>query len=163
EHVERFRRRDVEKATEPIRTALARWADRHADELALARPELPEELSDRMQEGCEPLLAIADALGYGDEARDALVLVLGAERVDSQERAALQLLRDIRGEFVAQGTTAFHTEQLLNSLAFAEGDWVNWYGRGLDARGLAGMLRPYGIQPRSVRVGDRAAKGYHRD
>jgi hypothetical protein len=33
-------------------------------------------------------------------------------------------------------------------------------GEGMDARGLAGLLRPYGIRPQSVRIDDKTPKGY---
>jgi hypothetical protein len=65
EKVERFRRRDVEAVTAPLRENLSTWGKANVAALAEARPELPDELSDRMQEGCEPLLAIPDKLGYG--------------------------------------------------------------------------------------------------
>jgi hypothetical protein len=80
EPVERFRRRDVLAVTEPLRDDLEKWAAARGQELAAARPELPDELSDRMQEGCEPLLAIADELGCGAEARAALVELLTSSR-----------------------------------------------------------------------------------
>jgi hypothetical protein len=36
-------------------------------------------------------------------------------------------------------------------------------GRGLDARLLAKLLRPYGVRPATVRLGDATAKGYRRE
>jgi hypothetical protein len=161
EHVERFRRREATELSEPIRTELERFAEERGERLAAARPALPEELSDRMQEGCEALLAIADELGCGGAAREALVELLGAERLDERESAEEKLLRDVRRAF---GETDGHltTESLLLTLN-AEEPWSTWYGSGLDARGLAAMLRPYGISPRTVRVGaTTTAKGYHR-
>lgn len=164
EKVERFRLREVRTITEPIRAKLEEWAAANGEALAAARPELPEELSDRMQEGCEPLLAIADALDYGVEAREALVKLLTADRVDSTERAQVRLLRDIRAIFDASPDAhAFLTRQLLSHLALTGGGWENWYGRALDDRGLAALLRPYGIESRTARSGDERGKGYYRD
>ncbi len=57
EKVERFRLRTARAECEPIRTALASWAAQNGEALADARPDLPEELSDRMQEGCEPAVS----------------------------------------------------------------------------------------------------------
>jgi hypothetical protein len=45
-----------------------------------------------------------------------------------------------------------------------EAPWGEWRdGRGFNARALAGLLKPYGIRSRDVRVGDKANKGYRRD
>src|SRR5207248_3547370 len=92
ERVERFRTREVIAECDPIRAGIEVWAAENAQKIADARPDLPEELSDRMQEGCEPLIAIADELGYGEEARSALVSLLGSDRLDSTETWQLKLL-----------------------------------------------------------------------
>ena len=162
EHVDRFRRREASELTELLRAELERWAEKHAETIAAARPALPDELSDRMQEGCEPLLAIADALGCGEPARAALVVLLTAERLDERENAQEKLLRDVRTAFEEAEQRTLPTEQLLVMLNTEE-PWSTWYGHGLDARGLAGMLKPYGVAPRTVRIGSETAKGYHRD
>ena len=161
EHVERFRRREAKQLCDPVRAELEAWASEYGAEIAAARPPLPDELSDRMQEGCEPLLAIADELGCGDQAREALVELLTADRLDERENAAEKLLRDVRGAFDEADQHVLATESLLATLN-AEEPWSSWYGNGLEARGLAAMLRPYGVTPRVVRVGDETARGYHR-
>jgi hypothetical protein len=40
------------------------------------------------------------------------------------------------------------------------GGWSE--GKGLDGRGLARLLKPYGIRRRTVRVGEHTPKGYRR-
>jgi Protein of unknown function (DUF3631) len=162
EQVERFRRREATELVAPVRAELERWAKERGSALAAARPELPDELSDRMQEGCEPLLAIADELGCGDQAREALVSLLTAERLDERENAQEKLLRDVRRVFDEADQHVLPTEQLLATLN-AEEPWSTWYGHGLDARGLATMLKPYGVSPKVVRLGPETARGYHRD
>ncbi|TMC47422.1 MAG: DUF3631 domain-containing protein [Chloroflexi bacterium] len=162
EPTEKFRRREVGAVTGPIRDGVAAWAAEHGEEIGLDRPDLPEELNDRAQDACEPLIAIADHLGYGDEARAALVSLLSGDRVDSTDVAQLNMLRDIRTLFhSAPNTVAFTTEQLLLQLRM--GDWSDYYGRSLDARDLAALLRPFEIESRTVRSGEITAKGYHRD
>jgi hypothetical protein len=161
EHVERFRRREAKALCDPVKAELERWADEHGAKIADARPSLPDELSDRMQEGCEPLLAIADKLGCGREAREALVELLTADRLDKRENAQEKLLRDIRSTFERENEHVLATETLLAVLN-ADEPWSTWYGNGLDARGLAALLRPYGISSRTVRLdADTTAKGYH--
>jgi Protein of unknown function (DUF3631) len=167
EWVERFRLREAREHTEPLRADLERWAERRGEAMASARPNLPEELSDRMQEGCEPLLAIADELGVGVETRAALVSLLAGEREDSTEAAQARLLRDVRWVFVERfpASAALRTETLLARLNPADGcGWGGtWYGRELNARDLANLLKPYGITPRSVREGELVGNGYRRD
>jgi hypothetical protein len=56
------------------------------------------------------------------------------------------------------------TANLLAKLnAIDESPWgARRRGEGLDARGLAKLLRPFGIKPRSVRA-EGGSKGYHLD
>ncbi len=168
EKITRFRRREVAALAEPIRDAIAAWASKHGDAIAEARPVMPEELSDRMRDSCEPLLAIADALGYGDEARTALVEILSEERVDSTERMQVKLLSDTRKLLADREAAAISTSQLLNSLYLLDG-WAGYYGRGLADRDLSKMLGQYGIHPMSVWVPAteteeaQNVRGYKRD
>lgn len=76
--VARFRRREVQPEATALREQVAAWAAEWKARLADMRPVLPEALSDRQQDGAEPLLAIADAAGgeWAQRARAALVQVL---------------------------------------------------------------------------------------
>jgi hypothetical protein len=46
--------------------------------------------------------------------------------------------------------------------AMDEAPWGDWHHKPLDARGLAGLLKPYGVHSRTVRTPDGTPKGYHR-
>lgn len=65
ERAERFREREAQAVVVPICGELEAWVQQSGliDELSDARPPLPEELTDRQQDYCEPLLAIADFAG----------------------------------------------------------------------------------------------------
>ncbi len=53
------------------------------------------------------------------------------------------------------------SEDLANELArIEESPWGDWYGRPLGQRGVARMLKSYGIKPHSVRIEDKTAKAY---
>jgi hypothetical protein len=173
ESVERFKRRKVEKLAKPLVGRIEQWVEQHADELD-PDPDMPDEIDDRMQEGCESLVAIADVLGCADQIRSALVELLTAERLDDQESMRLRLLRDTRVVFKERGMpTNVRTTELLKALhAIAESPWSNYYGRSLDERDLADLLRPYEVKPQSIRlkvrqkanVGNKnVVKGYKRD
>jgi Protein of unknown function (DUF3631) len=162
ESISRFRAREVVRVCEPIAARLDAWATPERwQAVADARPTMPDELNDRIQDGCEGLLALADMLRCGDEARAALVALCTDEREDSTENAQLKLLADIKTIFEERGASAIMTSHLTNMLV-ADG-WADWYGRGINATDIANLLRPYGISSRSVREGDATGKGYRHD
>jgi hypothetical protein len=163
EQVARFRRREVESEATPIREQITTWAAGAVESLALMKPALPESLGDRQQDCTEPLLAIADEAGgeWPDRARAALVTILtGTAAEDQSER--VRLLADIRGVFIATGRDKLSSSELLGKLAHDEtltwGEFAN--GRPLTLIGLARLLKPFGIQPRTIREGQGTIKGY---
>lgn len=165
EHVERFRVRHAAPVAEELRERLSQWAEEATTALREAEPDLPESLNDRAAEAWEPLLAIADSAGgeWPRRARAAAVaLAAGAEleEVSSGTRVLAKLAELLSDRPVVS------TEQSLEAINADEelpfGGWRD--GRGLDARGLARQLRPYGLRPRTVKLPDGStAKGYHRD
>jgi hypothetical protein len=164
ERVERFRRREAEALAAPVREGIAAFAAEHGAMLSLARPEMPDELSDRMQEGCECLVAIADALGCGDEARAALVEVLSGDRQDEAELAELKLLADIRDIFLRAGVDRLGLGQIVLGLVSNGNGWDHWYGRGIQVNDVTSMVKKYGVK--AVAVRDSAGevhKGFRRD
>lgn len=137
EPVQKFLRHEVGPTATAVRDRVAKWAEANAENLRGMHPAMPEELSDRMQEGCEALVAIAEALRIGTEARLALVEVLTAERADDQESLRLRLLRDIRTVFDSNNVTRLSTERIITGLFLdSEAPWGTYYGRGVDARDL---------------------------
>jgi Protein of unknown function (DUF3631). len=87
EKVERFRKREAQTWATPIRNDLEAWSNRAGVKANLreARPELPDELSDRQQDITEPLLAIADmaAGDWPEYAREGLVTL--CNHVDEED------------------------------------------------------------------------------
>lgn len=166
EPVERFRRRDAEDEGTRLREACERFAVDSLEELDGARPELPDELDDRGQDAAEPLLAIADLAGgdWPGRARRAIVeLRAGAALED--ESIGVRLLGDVRDVFADRDRLS--SADLLDGLyALDEAPWGDWYGKPLTTRGLAKLLKPYGIKSRTVRLVDGStgtAKGFQRE
>jgi len=128
-------------------------------------PEMPHGLSDREEEGVEPLLAIADAAGRGPEARAAVVKLLTEDRLDTAKSTRELLLSDLRKLFGDKRKMT--TDEILIGLqTIEEAPWATYYGRGFTARDLAALLRPYGIESKAVRTGpgpNDVHKGYDRD
>jgi hypothetical protein len=155
----------TEPQAEPLRQRCERWADQNLDLLYGASPELPDGMINRAAEVWWALLAIADAVGGEWPARaraTAGALSTGGDDRDERDDRVL-LLADIQGAFGEEETLA--TATLLETLnGLEESPWgARRRGEGIDARGLAKLLRPFGVKPRQVRVGERTLKGYHRD
>lgn len=164
EQVERFRRRQVQEISEPLHQALVSLADLHVDHLAEARPDLPDELTDRQQDVWEPLLAIADLAG-DDWARRARSAALALTRRDEagDDSIRVRLLADCRHVFDGQEKLA--TKDLLALLERdEEAPWVTWHrGSPISPRALARLLVPFGIHSRTIRVADATPRGYLRE
>ena len=158
--VERFRLRAAEAQASPLRDRLELWANSAFTKLAESSPILPEELSDRATDVWEPLFAEADMAGgeWSRRARQAAG-VLSSHAIDDGLSYGSQLLRDIA--LVMNGRKAISSGELATALVeLEESPWGDLRGRPLDARKLAKMLKPYGIRPHTVRLGDKTAKGY---
>src|SRR5262249_44381924 len=112
DQVERFRKRQAQLRSQPLREALADWAESALDHLAGAEPELPAALSARQQDVWEPLLAIADLAGddWPKQARHAAVVLHEREgRLEKSE----ELLHAVRDAFDALRVDRLHTHTLI--------------------------------------------------
>jgi hypothetical protein len=184
EPVARFFLREAAPELHRVREALAAWGKDAVDVLRDARPALPEALPDRAVEVWEPLLAIADLVGgeWPARARKA-ALELHQGRTDT-DSVGVALLRAIREAFYPPRPTPeapepesvdqVFTIDLLRHLVDREGEpWPGWWGREVDqakegetprkpAMELARYLKPFGVQPKKLRDGDRTSNGYER-
>jgi Protein of unknown function (DUF3631) len=175
EPVERLRLRKVRPIGEALRARWEAWAEVHVEELAEAEPDLPDELSDRMQDVWEPLLAIADLAGEGWAARASeAAKELFASRDQDDESIGRRLLTDIRAVFDdperddpdddAHGQ-AIASGALATALAAIEGaPWAEWSrdDKPISATKVAWLLRPFGIRPGQHKISGRKIRGYLR-
>lgn len=128
EAVERLRRtakEELSRLGEDLNMAMARLEGPF-----IVEPDhLPSVLSDRAQDGWEPLIAIADAAGpeWGTRARAAAVALADAGQVGNQERVEMLLLRDIRAIFEDEGDPEFLPTATLHSrlLTIRESPWMD--------------------------------------
>jgi len=158
-----LRHRHADREAQPVREGLQAWGAAHAPELLDADPEdIPAGLDDRAAEAWEPLLAIADLAGgtWPAQARAAAVALIGDDA--DEPGHGTRLLAALRALFADREVLA--TTSILQAINEDEelpfGGWR--HGDGLDSRGLARLLKPYNIRPRSVRA-DGGSKGYRRD
>lgn len=151
QQAERLRMGRASVEAEPLRRRARRWADDHADALRAAEPERVQGIDDRAEDNWEPLLTIADSCGgkWPQTARRAA----GALSVtDDEPELGVMLLEDLRKIFAAHGSSVLYTRVLLDGLhALEERPWPEVRnGKPITARGLALLLRPFGVQPGSL-------------
>jgi uncharacterized protein DUF3631 len=166
EVVERFRLRDVRAEATALREEVETWCLTILETLPEARPQLPDALTDRQQDGAEPLLVIADIAGgaWPQVARQAVVKLCTEAQVADDSTGKL-LLADIRQVFEQRGVDRLPSAELAIELADIEtSPWNEWsQGKPLSAAKLARLLKPFGISPHSIRVDDKTPKGYERE
>ena len=167
ERIERARPSKIDREGARLRKRAMTWSGAAVTALSAAEPDLPDDLSDRAQDGAEPLIAIADLAGpdWGAAARAALVELHAESLTDTRESKAVRLLRDVRDAFDEIGRPRLFTSELIDALTFDEaGPWRNYHGRErISPRALANMLAPHEIRPGTVRVGSETRSGYKRE
>jgi len=164
EQVEHFRRRLLRAESDDMRKRCADWITPILQLLRNPRPELPG-LSDRQQDGCEPLLAIADAAGgdWPEKSRAALLGILTGESAED-DSVGVRLLSDIHAVFLDQQTHRLGTNDLLNELCDLEPQWSEFsHGKPLSSGALARLLKRYDIHHRKLRLGEKTAWGWERE
>lgn len=167
EQITAWRSRRAVPKLRALRARLHDWVGLHAGQLAHAEPDLPAE--DRAADVWEPLVAIADAAGgdWPDRARKACQELTGAAGDAEDGTAGERLLADLRGVFGSAGFlySATIAERLA---AIEEAPWAEWRRTGttreaINGRGLAALLKPWGIRSRNGREDGTGSvgKGYY--
>jgi len=174
EQVERFRKREAEKVAGPICAELEVWSQQsyNIETLRDARPHMPDALSDRQADICEPLLAIAELAGddWPEPGKNALVKLCSQN--DDDESIGSKLLSDIRRIFDETPADRLATKDILEALVALETDapWAEWWELDLKNQNikscgakLARKLKHYGIKAKVLRLpGEPQARGYMR-
>jgi 5S rRNA maturation endonuclease (ribonuclease M5) len=152
-----------------LRLQLLRWADDNAEALARATPEIPPGFHNRRRANWVPLLAIAEAGGAdwktaGWKAARAIEAI--ADTFDPS--IGVELLRAIKGVFEAREQVKDNKNKDRITSAGLIGDLVEdktapWatYNKGkeISQRQVAGLLKPYGIKPKTIRWDDGTKDG----
>jgi hypothetical protein len=168
EIVEEFRPRRDAAAGHALRDRLANWAVEVGESTGDAWPTLPRGVEDRNAELWEPLLAIADAAGgeWPTMARKACVALIKAAQ-DRRISLGIRLLGDLKIIFGDRdnASTNYILELLTSPNSGLDDDapWGDLYGKEIDARKLAKLLKPYGIRSKKVRIDDATLRGYTRE
>jgi Protein of unknown function (DUF3631) len=165
ENVERFRKREAKEVASPIRERFEAWMrdEKIMATLRMARPAIPDALSDRQADICEPLLAVADLAGgeWPQRAREALIEICVSE--ENEESIGVKLLSDIRRVFDEQGADRLSTIDLVKDLIALETDnpWAPWWESDVAKNNVKGAgtnlsrkLKRFGIKSRVIRTSE---------
>jgi hypothetical protein len=163
ESVKPFRRRIDGPPGHALRDRLQAWTESVRHRVRETWPEMPHGITDRDADVWEALLAVADAAGgpWPDLARVAAVTLV-TQRAAATASLGVRLLTDLRQVFGSK--EGMSTREILDALHLVdESPWGDLRGKPLDARKLSSLLRPYDIQPTTIRVGTGPLKGYRRE
>ena len=164
EAIAQFREGQVFAEFEPLRRKLSRWCGDCADAIRNAETKVPEALDGREADNWAPLIAIADAAGgaWPECARSAAREMSGI--VQDDDDARVTLLGDLLDLFEGRGERVASDDLVAALRAMETRPWPEWRdGKPITARGVAKLLKPFGIEPRDLRLTDgRRLKGYER-
>lgn len=161
ETVSRLRHADKGLFT-TIASKLARFADDYSQQVRLARPTLPDALSDRDQDNWEPLLAIASSAGDEWLQRAIAASLKLSNAAEKSVSTGNELLADIQYIFEAKQVDKISTVDLIAALVDDEENPWATYNRGkpLTPRQLSKQLAGYGIHSKTVRMKLDTPKGF---
>lgn len=164
EPVEDFIYEDVAPAGERLKEELRTWRDAYVQD-SPARPERVPGLRDRGNEVWRTLLSLSLSTAsdtWVTRARDAAV-ELSSQAIEPSW--GVVLLNDIYTIMVEEHDLRVVSSVDLIAWLFLieESPWKEWWEDSKGSpRKLAGMLKPYGIEPKQFRIEDKVVRGYER-
>ncbi|HWG21429.1 MAG TPA: DUF3631 domain-containing protein [Terracidiphilus sp.] len=162
--VARFLQSRARAQTEPLRKSLNEWAALNCETVQIAYERSPDLqfMEDRESDLWMPLFAVCavaapDRVEELKKCAQALTGIKAAD--DLEDSLSLKLLADVRSVW-PNGITHMLSAPLLDALKrITDSPWGE-RDRELTPRKLAKMLRPFGPEPRQVRVNSGTGKGY---
>ncbi len=152
-------------AMEALARRLARWAADVADSIQ-EDPDLPAWLGNRVADNWRPLFAIAMAAGGQWPARlAAAAIVMAGTQDDDAASHGVRLLADLRVIYLGQSAVQMASADICKKLGEMEDrPWPEWkQGKPITPNQMAGLLRPFGIRPGTIRQGNATPKGYPKE
>jgi hypothetical protein len=166
EQVDRFFNTHAQNEARPALREMAKWAKANRTRIKSKLRGDVEFLEDREAELWLPLFAVCQVAASERlaELKSVAVRISGRKLAEEPADFRILLLKDVREVFTRTSETQLTSSRLLTELsAIEESPWAGWSdGRGMDARGLARHLRPFGIEPHNLRTDGQVLKGYDR-
>src|SRR5262249_10896264 len=147
-----------------LRSQLMRWTADNAEALGKATPEVPAGFHNRRRANWTPLLAISEACGWKEAGlRAALAIEMVADTFDPS--TACRLVQANKESLEHRRTDRISSATLVSDLITDEtGPWATWNrGKPISQRQIAGLLKPFFVEPKSIKLepgSDKTAKGY---
>lgn len=163
---EKITRLRMDKAPElkVLASQIARWSKDNFASLKNADPATPADLHDRAADNWRPLLAIADLIGGKCPATARLAAIALSESDQDEDNGSIAtvLLGDMQDIFEKERRSRISTEDLLKKLhEMDDRPWPEWNkGKAITSRQVARQLKPFRIEPRTLRMGAGTKKGY---
>jgi hypothetical protein len=147
-----------------ITSKCVRFANDNNGRITQAARETAPGLNDRAADTFEPLFVLARmaAAGWFEKAAAAAVFLTSSQNTDLQGAG---LLLDILIIFVDCNAEKMFSRNVVSCLR-GEGEWIaspHFTGKPLNELLLAQALRPYGVRPTTIRMGEEVNKGYRID
>jgi hypothetical protein len=164
EKTERFFYKTAKRMAAGILAETEEWAGANADavdSLYQSMDDLPFLANERDVELWMPLFAVCSRVTPErlPELRECCLSLTRAKAAnDVDDSTDLKLLKDIDSIWIPQARQMSTTTILERLKAMEESQW-----RDLDAHRLASLVRPFGLHPRSVRIGPVTPRGYLRE
>lgn len=163
EKVEDFRPQRHEAEGHALADELAAWAKTVECVAENLEPSLPDAVTDRDADCWTPILCVAELAGdeWPDIARHVAQHFVKERKNGGTMSLPGQLLQDIWRCF--EEREKMTTQDILDALnGDEEAPWGTFKGKKLDPYQLASMLRPFGVKPKALRIGDLSLRGYER-
>jgi putative DNA primase/helicase len=153
----------VEKTT-GIRAMCKRWGQDHFDEIRDVCVDVPPSGNDRKDDNWQPLFAIAEVVGgsWPAKVRNSMSKLV---RIGDDEAIGIRLLVDIKEIFESKNIDRIFSKNLVDKLNdLTESPWADWNrGKGLTTNAMARHLKPFNIEPKTMRIDADRYKGYTLD
>jgi hypothetical protein len=165
ENLARFRYATAAMEAAPLKNKMLGWAAANTEEVT--DYYVQNDLSFLSDRDAEIWLSLFAVLDVADRTRAAELQITaeqlsGAKSANEPTELGIKLLADVRQIFAGPLDSAEQatSEGLLNSLKdLDESPWKDLgFGKPLNARKLAELLRPYEIRPQNVRTGGNGVK-----
>jgi hypothetical protein len=161
ETIEDFLTDFVALEAEKIREGIESWSETESQVVNQLSPQIP--VKDREKELWLPLFKIAELAGqeWPGKVLEALKNHLDSRGGDSvpSER---QLLIDIRKVWDLREDKMRSAKLVTALITNPDSEWAKFnFGRPINEKTMAKMLRPYQITPKNLRFGSGTFKGYH--
>jgi hypothetical protein len=158
--VQRYVVHDAKPHADSIKLELEVWAECFLAGVHNKPAGLDRFNNHRASDVCEPLLQIAESCN-AEIAKTALrsLLTLCGGESRSDQSPSITLLAAVRDLFFNAPGGRLSSDDLARGIAANE---ELPFGKFFDKYKLAALFRPHGIRPKTIRFGNRTAKGYDR-